>query len=217
VFSCDTSFQVYGGLAGEHPRVSAVLRDTCGEALTYGDRLFPSYFHSTCGGQTARASLVFGEPPIPPLEGARCGGCDGTRYSRWESEVDAASVEKAIRLRIEQRSAPIDMGRLLALEVAETGPDGRVSYVRIEHERGSFEWRADRLRLQMAQVVPGAIRSTAFAVESKPDGSSFVFRGSGWGHGVGLCQVGCRRLAEKWTYREILAHYYPSSQLETVY
>ena len=46
----------------------------------------------------------------------------------------------------------------------------------------------------------------------------FVFTGAGWGHGVGLCQIGAAVMGEKgYTYHEILAHYYPGAEQKRLY
>ena len=67
------------------------------------------------------------------------------------------------------------------------------------------------------------LRSSAFVADGlEPDAggvpSRFVIRGAGWGHGVGLCQIGAAMMAERgYTYREILRHYYPGADLKTLY
>ena len=56
------------------------------------------------------------------------------------------------------------------------------------------------------------LKSSAFEVEYK--GESIVLHGSGWGHGVGLCQIGAAVMAsEGYDYREILSHYYPGAEI----
>ena len=64
--------------------------------------------------------------------------------------------------------------------------------------------------------------SSCFYVEKKigSDGKveKFILKGAGWGHGVGLCQVGATVMALKnYNYRQILEHYYKNSQLITLY
>ncbi len=57
------------------------------------------------------------------------------------------------------------------------------------------------------------LKSSAFDVEKIPDG--FVLRGRGWGHGVGLCQIGAATMAARgYTYRQILAHYYVGAEIQ---
>lgn len=68
--------------------------------------------------------------------------------------------------------------------------------------------------------------SSAFVVEkvggtdiggvTLPD--KFIIKGAGWGHGVGLCQIGAAVMGEKgYKYKEILTHYFPGASIETQY
>lgn len=59
------------------------------------------------------------------------------------------------------------------------------------------------------------LKSSAFEVER--DGDGFVLKGKGWGHGVGLCQIGAAVMATwGYDYRQILLHYYPGSEVERI-
>jgi SpoIID/LytB domain protein len=58
--------------------------------------------------------------------------------------------------------------------------------------------------------------SSAFVVDRNEAGD-FILTGAGWGHGVGLCQIGAAVMAAKgYTYEQILAHYFPGSKLEII-
>jgi SpoIID/LytB domain protein len=58
--------------------------------------------------------------------------------------------------------------------------------------------------------------SSAFVVDRNENGD-FILTGAGWGHGVGLCQIGAAVMADKgYTYEHILAHYFPGSELKTI-
>ena len=222
IFSAGPSFQVYRGLETEHPRVLEALEETRGEVLTYLGRLFRSYFHSACGGQTARACLVFDEPDIPPLGGVSCGGgCDSSRRARWSSVLTRSDLDRAVRREVARRHRKLALGRVRGVEVAETGPDGRVRYVRVNHELGSFEWNADRFRRAVEAVKPGRIHSTYFRILTHSAGRTgedgVVVEGRGWGHGVGLCQFGCMKRGREQGYREVLALYYPKSAIRKAY
>lgn len=204
-------FQVYRGVAAEHPRVTDAVNSTRGVVLTYQGRIFRAYFHSTCGGQTARANLAFGDVDIPPLEGRPCGACDDAPRARWESVITAAVVESALRERVAARAPGTRIGTVRGIEIAETGPDGRARYIRIDHDLGALEWRADIFR---SRVASDAIHSTYFQIRPGEKDGEFVVSGRGWGHGVGLCQVGSAGLArENLDHEEILGRYYPQAEL----
>ena len=100
--------------------------------------------------------------------------------------------------------------------MAETGPAGRVRYLRVAHDRGTLEWRSDRFRSAVEAVAPGTVPSTFFSVRPEP-GGGFRLEGRGWGHGVGMCQMGAARLGRELTGEEILRHYYPGSSLTIAY
>jgi stage II sporulation protein D len=212
-FAADDSFQVYAGRAGEHRRVLQAVSETAGEVLTYRGGLFRAYFHSTCGGRTVDASRLFGEPPIEPLHGIACAACDGTQFFRWEVLVPAADIERALEAWAAERG--VKLGRLVSLEVCEETPEGRAAYLRARHTGGSFEVGVERFRalLQAGRVPP--LKSASFTVAVEEGG--LRFRGGGYGHGAGLCQVGAVRQGMERGYREILASYYPGSDVGIVY
>jgi SpoIID/LytB domain protein len=59
--------------------------------------------------------------------------------------------------------------------------------------------------------------SSAFVVDRREDGG-FILRGAGWGHGVGLCQIGAAVMGAKgYNYREILEHYFRGAKIEKKY
>jgi len=64
--------------------------------------------------------------------------------------------------------------------------------------------------------------SSAFVVDKEQITNGmpgrFVLRGAGWGHGVGLCQIGAAVMGEKgYPFEQILAHYFPGSEIKTLY
>ena len=81
------------------------------------------------------------------------------------------------------------------------------AYVKITHANGSFEMDATRFRLGLK------LRSTAF--ECRKEGDEFVFDGSGWGHGVGMCQFGVNGLAKTQRYDAvgILQYYFQGARV----
>jgi stage II sporulation protein D len=100
----------------------------------------------------------------------------------------------------------------IRLEVIERTSTGRVAAVRVDRGRGAKTLSADELR---ASAGYGNVRSARFEVF--PATGGVALRGTGLGHGVGLCQVGARGMAEAGAgYREILAHYYPGSRLASL-
>ena len=109
------------------------------------------------------------------------------------------------------RRSGTDFGLITALEPLQRGPSGRISSLRIV---GTKRSEVIGKELAIRRVLSEShLKSSAFEV-SREDGG-FVLRGRGWGHGVGLCQIGAAVMAaEGYDYRQILAHYYEGTEVE---
>lgn len=113
----------------------------------------------------------------------------------------------------------IDFGVITALEPVERAASGRIVRLRIT---GSKRTLVVGKELEIRRLLsPTHLYSSAFIVDMEqpaPDGEPlFVMRGAGWGHGVGLCQIGAAMMGERgFSYKEILAHYYPGATLENI-
>jgi stage II sporulation protein D len=101
------------------------------------------------------------------------------------------------------------VGRIVAVEVAERTPSGRVRRLRVVGHRGAALVEARALRRALG---PRVLRSTLFEVRS--EGDRVVFTGAGYGHGVGMSQWAARAMARRGApYRAILARFYPGAVL----
>jgi stage II sporulation protein D len=201
--TCDFYSQMYGGRAAERYRTSFAVEFTKGEALSYGGKIFPAYFHATCAGHTEDASLLW-NTTVPSLRGVVCGFCKDSPHFKWHYVVSLKELERVLK------KAGYAFTHITA--ITEQGRDisGRVTYVRIAAgQERSADIAAKDLR---SLIGPKLLRSTNFTVSLSGDDA--VFRGFGWGHGVGLCQWGAYFMAkEGYTYQEILSFYYPGSEL----
>ncbi|GIW70896.1 MAG: sporulation protein SpoIID [Planctomycetota bacterium] len=200
------SSQVYRGLSQETERARAAVHSTLGVVLSWRGRLFPAFFHSTCGGETIPAAWVFGGPDIPPLGGGPCGFCEASRHYQWEVELSKDEVAAALA------------GRgvvppLVSVAVRERGPGAHVALVEVTHAGGRLRLSGAALRRALGTSV---LRSSRFEVEDA--GERLRWRGAGWGHAVGMCQFGARGMAERgYGTREILQRYYPGAELVALY
>ncbi len=191
----------YRGAGHETGRTDEAVRLSAGHVLTYEGKLFPAFFHSTCGGRTASAGSVFGAHDIGPLQPVDCGWCEGSQYSEWEVSFPLSEIS--------ERVFP---GRYITVEGIEIErPDGsrRAEFIVIN---GTERLRASEFRLAMGTM---RLKSTVFEV--RVEGERAHFRGGGFGHGVGLCQWGSHGMAEAgYGWRDILKHYYPGSAVTQV-
>ena len=96
----------------------------------------------------------------------------------------------------------------------ERGPSGRIVRLKIA---GSRLTKTVGKELFIRQLLSEThLYSSAFEITREQN--QFILNGKGWGHGVGLCQIGAALMAkEGYTYREILTHYFPHAELEKKY
>lgn len=213
--------QVYGGMDAETQKAWQAVRATEGIVATYEEggrrRLLPCYYHSTCGGDTVPAGLVFGGKTPPPLRGGtKCTYCrDASRY-RWTKDVVLTKAEIRAGLARSGYPALEQLGPLARIEVAaRAGQDGRATRIRVVDAAGrSVLVRAGDWRIWVgAAKVP----STWFWIEDRASKIALT-KGRGFGHGVGLCQYGAQFLATHGqTGEQILRYYYPGVKLVRAY
>ena len=212
--------QVYGGHGTVPERVRRVVAETCGLVLTFKGKIFQAYYHSTCGGNTTRASKYFNEPDILPLSGTQCGFCRRSPFFSWAADFDERAVRKALldqpAVRKELAARRSALGRITAVEPILEPGDIYPEYFRVVHKKGTFEIHAPLLRSCLNSLPPrGRFRSVATgpAVVSS-NGQVLHFRGHGWGHGVGLCVFGAEGRARAGRdFVSILYAYYPGAVL----
>lgn len=212
-----TASQVYIGV-GNAKAIEAV-KATYGRVLTWsspkGERIFCTYFSSTCGGVTCSVSHLRPVQAIPPLAGGvRCAGCTHANYYTWQP-VTMSRSEITAKLRAKHPQTFAGMGPVTRIEPIQATPEGRVTWLMLSDSRGEqVKMRAADFRLAVGSTV---MKSIWCQIQSTPDGFKFV-NGRGFGHGVGMCQWGCDGLAQQgWNWKQILVHYYPSAHITRAY
>ncbi len=108
----------------------------------------------------------------------------------------------------------IDFGLIQELIPVERGTSARLVKLKIV---GSKKTLIIGKELEIRRVLSTShLYSSAFTI--KKDGDKFILTGAGWGHGVGLCQIGAAVMGEKgYSYDKILLHYYVGASLEKLY
>jgi stage II sporulation protein D len=136
-------------------------------------------------------------------------------FYRWQVIHTRKELEEILR----QKSG-IDFGVLRNLEPLERGPSGRIFRLKIE---GSKKTMIVGKELEIRRwLSPSHLLSSAFVISAQKneDGEihRFVLSGGGWGHGVGLCQIGAAVMASKgFKAEEILTHYFTGAQVKKIY
>jgi len=209
---CDsTHCQLYQPARIQTSRFATAAREaatrTRGEVLTFAGRPADALFHSDCGGHTAAATTAWGGAPVPYLSGREDDVPQGTHHE-WTFSLTSAALRAA--LNTDPRSAV--GSRLDALTVIERDESGRAVRVELRGEKREL-LRAEQLRAVLtAKLGDRSIQSTRFTV--KETGGRWQFSGTGFGHGVGLCQVGAAARARRGeSLADILRAYYPGTKL----
>lgn len=130
-------------------------------------------------------------------------------FYRWQVRYSQQELSDIVR----ERSG-IDFGTIESLTPLERGVSGRISRLRIDGSKRSMIIGKE---LEIRKTLSRShLYSSAFTV--KRENGDFVIYGAGWGHGVGLCQIGAAVMGSKgYGYREILAHYYKGARVEAAY
>jgi stage II sporulation protein D len=195
--------QEYHGLPAmpEHRRIASdAATSTRGLVLLDGATPLRAWYHSTCGGHTSPASTVFGVPDRVALSGVKCDWCTSSKYYRWTARLPADAVVRAAGL----------SGHLEGFSVSGRDAAGRATRLRIQAGGKSKDVDAPAFRLR---IGPSKMRSCLLD-ESEGSSADVVIAGRGWGHGVGLCQIGAKTLAEQSVPADqILRTYYPGTNV----
>ena len=129
-------------------------------------------------------------------------------FYRWKVSYTTKQLSALIR-----KKSGIDFGEILSLEPIKRGVSGRIYELKIV---GTKKTLTIGKELEIRKWLSEShLYSSAFIVEKEND--TFTLYGAGWGHGVGLCQIGAAVMATKgYTYKEILAHYYPNTTIKQI-
>jgi SpoIID/LytB domain protein len=228
--------QVYGGITKETARTNLAVEQTTGVVMRYGTHIVDAVYGAVCGGHSEHNDQVWSSPPDPALRGSRDGTegipspvteegledfladtqsawCkDAPGKFRWSKTMTEAQMRASLA-----EKAQVDVGRLVRLEPMGRGVSGRLRKLRVVGEGGEAVI-AKELPIRRAF---GGLRSALMTWDAVQDGagrlSQVTFRGAGWGHGVGLCQVGARaQAAAGRSHQEILTSYYSGISLDRV-
>ena len=200
----NTYAQVYKGTINEDPVFNEAIVKTAGEVLVFKNELIQSFFHSVCGGHTENAGKVWGKN-LPYLKGIPCNYCSTAKYYRWEETFSEEEILQKLK------AHGFDLENIRSFSPAIRSGSGRWVKVKISGSKKSVLIPGNKFRLIMGIEK---IRSTKFTVRRNKNGKGFVFSGKGWGHGVGLCQWGAKKMAEKgYKYYRILRYYYRGTEL----
>jgi len=223
---------------------SQAVNETRGELLLYAGAICDARFSKCCGGITERYSAAWEDQDIPYLQSVYDGSAQSCSYSpegliraeppaycntrdadllarilpgfdqetqdfyRWRVDYSSEEIMDLIKARV-----GVDLGAIRDIQPLERGPSGRIYRLKITGER-DYLIIGKELEIRRA-LSRSHLYSSAFVVDK--ESGRFVLRGAGWGHGVGLCQIGAAVMANQGkSYKEILFHYYRGTTLGAV-
>ena len=138
-----------------------------------------------------------------------------TDFYRWKVRYTQAELAELIRTKTKT-----DYGEIIDLIPVQRGPSGRICKLKIV---GTLKTLTIGKEMEIRRTLSDShLFSSAFVVDKGEvkEGipQSFLLSGAGWGHGVGLCQIGAAVMGEKgYTYEEILLHYYKGAEIRKFY
>lgn len=226
--------QVYAGAGKEDPRATKAVEKTRGMVvLRDGGGLVDIRYSASCGGHSEDNDAIWGGEPDPSLRGraddakasasrvtdanlkefldhdgdAWCAkGKMAKKKFRWTERIVASDLEARVSVEYPE------IGHIKALTAKQRGVSGRIQLLTIKGDKASVEVSGD---LHIRRLL-GGLKSTLFEITR--DGDAFVFRGAGFGHGVGMCQMGAIGMADAGkSHVDILKHYYRGTHLHKLY
>ena len=231
----DDHCQRYQGLTnavGENVRKA--VDETWGQVLEYDGKICDARFSKCCGGMMERFSTCWEDRDYPYLQALPdtpgedpAGHCfcdtadeailaqvlndydlETKDFYRWEVRYGRAQLSELV-----SRRTGIVFGEVRDLVPVERGPSGRISRLKVV---GSARTMVIGKELMIRRMLSEShLKSSAFDVEWQDD--EVILRGRGWGHGVGLCQIGAAVMSfNGYGYKEILGHYYPGAEVERI-
>ncbi len=215
----DERSQMYIGVKGEDATAVGAVDDTVGEVCLVRDhgseKVFSTYYSSSCGGMT-QPVLEFrpGDPDVPTLAGnVVCNDCYLAPSFQWNPvRMSKAEITRRVVARYPRLSR---LGQITQISVEERSKSGRATKIKLVGSGGTVEILVgEDFRL----CVGGhTLKSTRFKIVDEGARVRFV-DGRGFGHGVGLCQYGADRQAKLGrSYRQILEYYYPGVIIRSAY
>ncbi|HEY3102455.1 MAG TPA: SpoIID/LytB domain-containing protein [Pyrinomonadaceae bacterium] len=213
-FCSTTHCQRFVAERGTSPTVSEgslidAVRATEGQVLLdQRGELIDSYFGASCGGETANVATLWGTSPAKHLEGVRDEFCETGPHAHWIDTIKRADLLRAL-----QSDSRTDVGnRLDQITVSKRDETGRAEFITVEGEQRKVV-RGWDFKIIVGRVLGwNILKSSRFEVSRS--GSNFVFRGSGFGHGLGLCQEGAHVMAARGaSYQRILEKYFPGTSV----
>ncbi len=212
-FCSTTHCQRFGGLkpgATPDDRIATAVRATAGQVLLDDhQQIVDSYFGASCGGETANLGTLWGKNPPEYLRGVHDEYCVTGPHANWTDVITRADLLRAL----DSDTRTTVGSRLDRIDVAKRDETGRAEFISLEGEQRKTVRGWDFKIIVGRALGWNVLKSSRFEVSRS--GSNFIFRGTGFGHGLGLCQEGAHVMATRGaSYQRILEKYFPGTRIE---
>lgn len=190
-------------------RITELSRETAGWVLTFQDgSIAPGFFHSTCGGRTENAWEMWGgDIRFKEIISVKCSKCYDSPLFFWKRKININLLKKLAK-RFED---PI-YGKIIEI----SSKSGEIYVEKSSAGRILKFFFTDIMSVLYYKDIRDILPSNFFEFEISDE--EIEFYGRGWGHGVGLCQWGAKKLAEEgFSWQEILKFYFPKLKIRKIY
>ncbi len=240
----DDHCQCYQGVSREPDDIHPAIGQTAGQILTYENKPADARYAKSCGGMSETYDAVWGGEGPAYLMSLPCGEvhidnlkdertardflhqklaafCNDEFYPyperwseeipfRWQRDYSAKELENII-----QNKTQVEIGALREFRPLVRGASGRILILEIIGSKRTLKLYRE-LEIRRA-LSPSHLPSSCFIIEPQGKGPDrFTIIGGGWGHGVGLCQLGAVAMANQGMSTEnILDHYYQHTSIFT--
>ena len=223
----DDHCQRYQGITrANNTHVEEAISQTRGQVLMYGDEICDARFSKCCGGETEEFQYCWENTPKPYLVSFHDPYCNTNDkhilsqvlndfdqetpdFYRWTVSYTQQELSELVNRKLKD-----DFGTITDLIPVERGKSGRIWKLKIVGTKKTLTIGKE-LEIRRA-LSESHLYSSAFDVEK--EGDKFVLHGKGWGHGVGLCQIGAAVMGEQGhPYDDILLFYYRGAQIQRLY
>lgn len=226
----DDHCQRYRGITEAcNAKAMEAVASTRGEVLMYDGEICDARFSKCCGGRTEEFKYAWEDIHKPYLQSVEDPFCntvdkkllarvlnacdiDTEDFYRWEVTLTQQELGELL-----QEHTGMEFGDIIAMNPIERGPGGHLSRLEITGSRHSMTIGKEleiRRALSRTHLLSSAFEATPFYNPGEDVPAGFRLSGRGWGHGVGMCQIGAAVMGQQgYPYREILGFYYRGAEV----
>lgn len=226
----DDHCQRYQGITrATNAQAREAVASTRGEVLMYEGEICDARFSKCCGGRTEEFQYAWEnihKPYLQSIEDPYCNTNDKellervlntydqetTDFYNWEVDLKQEEIGELLKERF-----GIDFGQVTELVPIERGPGGHLSKLKIvgtEHTMTIGKELEIRRALSESHLLSSAFEASPYYNDGEEIPAGFTLNGRGWGHGVGMCQIGAAVMGQQGhPYQDILKFYYRGADI----